>query len=291
MIGLTGFVNIVKPTGMSSSDVVIKVKKILKTKKVGHLGTLDPAASGVLPISIGKATKFFDYFLSKDKEYVALVEFGLSTDSLDSYGNIIEKEDVNITSEMIERVLCEFVGEIEQIPPKYSAIKINGKRACDLARENVDFEIKPRKINIYSINLIRICEKNKFLFKVHCSAGTYIRTLFYDVATRLGTVAITPVIIRTKSGLFNTSNAITLEELEESKKILSIEDVFYNTKKVIVDKNIAFKLINGVRLNVENLPLLNLNEEFFIEFDNKLIGLYFVENNILKPKIYLYENN
>ncbi|MBQ8424971.1 MAG: tRNA pseudouridine(55) synthase TruB [Clostridia bacterium] len=291
MTKLTGFVNIIKPTGCSSSDVVIKVKKILKTKKVGHLGTLDPAASGVLPISIGKATKFFDYFLKKDKEYVALVQFGYETDSQDSFGEIIKTDSKIIETEMINEVLNEFVGEIDQIPPKYSAIKINGKRACDLARENADFEIKSRKISIYSIKLLQKCEKNQFLFKVHCSAGTYIRTLFYDIAKRLGTVAITPVIIRTKSGLFNTQNSITLEELENTGKILSIEDVFNETKKIIVNKDIAFKLINGVKLDISGIGLFPLGEDFFIYYEEKIIGLYFIEENILKPKVFLYESN
>ena len=151
MTPITGFVNIIKPTGMTSSDVVLRVKKILKTKKVGHLGTLDPAASGVLPVAVGKATKFFDYFLNKDKTYVAVVKFGIETDSLDSFGNITNKDNTIISKEDILKVIPEFIGKILQVPPKYSAIKINGKRACDLARENIDFEIKPKEITIHSI--------------------------------------------------------------------------------------------------------------------------------------------
>ena len=156
-----GFVNIIKPTGMTSSDVVIKIKKILKTKKVGHLGTLDPAASGVLPISIGRATKFFDYFLSKDKEYYALVQFGYRSDTLDSFGQVEKVNDKLVTEDMIRNVISKFIGEIDQVPPKYSAIKINGKKACDLARENVNFELKSRKINIYSIILKEMVDENK----------------------------------------------------------------------------------------------------------------------------------
>ena len=166
MTNLTGFVNILKPTGMTSSDVVCKVKKILGTKKVGHFGTLDPAASGVLPLGVGRGAKFFDYFLSKDKEYYALVEFGVLTDSLDSFGEVLETRDVDVSKEQILSVLPKFIGKIEQIPPKYSAVKINGEKACDLARKGVEFEIKSRQIEIFNIDLLQKIEKNKVLIYV-----------------------------------------------------------------------------------------------------------------------------
>lgn len=300
MTNLTGFVNIIKPTGMGSTDVVTKVKKILGTKKVGHLGTLDPAASGVLPIAIGKATKFFDYFLEKDKVYFALVQFGLSSDTLDSYGEILERQEKIVTNEMISGIIPEFLGEITQIPPKFSAVKINGKRACDLARENVEFEIKSRKITIYSIDLMQNLGNNKFLFKVHCSAGTYIRTLFSDMARALETISITPVIIRTKSGLFDTKNAVTLENLEKNHKILSISDVFCDFLNFSVDGELAKKLINGVKIKVDylikNIKLndLNINDliknNFFLSENDNLIGMYKVNNNYIECITYLYEN-
>lgn len=290
MTNLTGFVNIVKPTGMTSSDVVLKVKKILKTKKVGHLGTLDPAASGVLPIAVGKATKFFDYFLSKEKEYIAIVKFGIETDTLDSFGNITIKENVGVSKQMIENVLNKFIGDIEQIPPKYSAIKINGKKACDLAREDISFEIKPRKIHIFSINLLDELDKNIFMFKVHCSAGTYIRTLFSDIAKEIGTISTTPVIIRTRSGRFDSSNSITLEELEQTLKIQTIEDIFADIKKLEVTDELAKKLINGVKISALEIPVkINDNEECLIVNDNRLIGFYKAENNALVQLVYLYE--
>ena len=290
MTNLTGFVNIVKPTGMTSSDVVLKVKKILKTKKVGHLGTLDPAASGVLPIAVGKATKFFDYFLSKEKEYVAIVKFGIETDTLDSFGNITIKENISVSKQNIENVLNKFIGDIEQIPPKYSAIKINGKKACDLAREDVDFEIKPRKIHIFSINLLEEFGENVFKFKVHCSAGTYIRTLFSDIAKEIGTISTTPVIIRTKSGRFDSSNSITLEELEQTSKLQTIEDIFADIKKFEVSDEVAKKLINGVKISVVEIPVkMRDGEECLIINDNRLIGFYKAQNNALIQLVYLYE--
>ena len=285
MIEMTGFVNVLKPTGMTSSDVVCKIKRILKTKKVGHLGTLDPAASGVLPIAVGKATKFFDYFLKKDKEYVAEVEFGIETDTLDSFGNITKTENVNVTTEQVEQVISSFIGKIKQIPPKYSAIKINGKKACDLARSDVDFEIKPREIEIFDIVLLRKVENNKFLFKVHCSAGTYIRTLFNDIAEALNTVATTPVIIRTKSGRFTNETAITLDELEKIGECTKVEEVFNDYKIITINEFKAKKLINGVSIEADR----SIEEkEFFLSYENKLIGLYEIKNGKYSRIVYLY---
>lgn len=285
MLEMMGFVNVLKPTGMSSSDVVCKVKKILKTKKVGHLGTLDPAASGVLPIAVGKATKFFDYFLKKDKEYYAICEFGIETDTLDSFGNITKTENVSITAEQIESVINKFIGKVSQVPPKYSAIKINGKKACDLARSDIDFEIKPREIEIYSVNLIKQIEKNKFLFRVHCSAGTYIRTLFNDIAGELGTVATTPVIIRTKSGRFTSEKAVTLEELEQNPECVKVEDIFNDYKIITVNDFVAKKLINGSKVDADK----NIKEkEFLLEYEGRLIGLYEICEGKYSRIVYLY---
>ncbi len=292
MINISGFVNIIKPTGMTSSDVVCKVKKILGTKKVGHFGTLDPAAAGVLPLGVGKGAKFFDYFLTKDKEYIAQVEFGIMTDSLDSFGEVIKTEDVEIEQEQIERVLTEFIGKIQQVPPKFSAIKINGEKACDLARKGVEFEIKSRDIEIYDIKLLKKVSKNRFLFKVHCSAGTYIRTLFSDIANRLGTVSTTPVIIRTKSGRFVTDNAVTLEQLEQNKQIIDIKSLFSDFKTITLDNSdLAKKFFCGTRLtSAENLLFSENKEPFFVEYDSKTIGLYENKNGAVETIVYLFEN-
>ena len=285
MIEMTGFVNVLKPTGMTSSDVVCRVKRILRTKKVGHLGTLDPAASGVLPIAVGKATKFFDYFLKKDKEYIAEVEFGIETDTLDSFGNITKKVNVKISKDQIEKVLPKFIGKVSQVPPKYSAIKINGKKACDLARSDVDFEIKPREIEIFSVELLNEFKGNKFLFKVHCSAGTYIRTLFNDIAFEMGTVATTPVIIRTKSGRFTNETAITLDELEKLGECTKVEEVFNDYKIITINEFEARKLINGVSIEADK----NIKDkEFFLSYENKLIGLYEIKNGKYSRIVYLY---
>ena len=292
MTNLTGFVNILKPTGMTSSDVVCKVKKILGTKKVGHFGTLDPAASGVLPLGVGKGTKFFDYFLSKDKEYVAQVEFGVLTDSLDSFGEILETEDVDVTEEQILKVLPKFIGKINQVPPKYSAIKINGEKACDLARKGVDFEIKSREIDVFSIDLLQKVDKNKYLFKVHCSAGTYIRTLFADIAEAIGTISTTPVIIRTKSGRFDLSSVVTLDELENNKKIIDIESLFSDFEKIEVEnKELSKKIICGTKIPAQEINgLKEKKEPFFISVNNVTIGLYEIKNDMISQIVYLFEN-
>lgn len=284
-----GFVNILKPTGETSFQVVAKVKKILKQKRVGHLGTLDPSASGVLPIAVGKATKFFDYFLKKDKIYFARVKFGIETDTLDSFGNITKNIDCDVELKNIRTVLNEFIGDIYQTPPEYSAVKVDGARAYELARKNIKFDIKPRKIHVFSVDLIKKCEKNEFLFKVHCSAGTYIRTLFYDIAKRLNTVSTTTAIIRTKSGLFDFESAFTLDEFEKDPKLMSIKDVFKSLKSFEVKGDISKKILNGVKIKAQDL---NINsdyaEDFLIEFEGHVVGLYYLNDGFVCPKVFVY---
>ncbi len=289
---IKGFVNIIKPTGMTSSDVVCKIKKILHMKKVGHLGTLDPAASGVLPVAVGKATKFFDYFLSKDKKYTAVVKFGISTDTLDSFGNITKTDKyIDINENDINKVLSEFVGEIEQYPPKFSALKVNGKKAYELAREGVEFELKPRKISVYSINLRKKTDKNTFIFDVHCSAGTYIRTLFADIAEKLHTVAYVPVIIRTKSGAFEMKNAVTLEEFEKEQKVISIEEIFADAKVIEINDLQAKKVLNGVRMCVNELGVeIDKDKPFLVKFKGELVGLYESCAGKLNAIAYVYKD-
>ena len=230
---------------------------------------------------------FFDYFLTKDKEYIAVVKFGVETDTLDSFGQIINLDGKQVSEVEIQAVLHEFIGRISQTPPKYSAIKIDGKKACDLAREGKDVEIKSREIEIYDIKLMGKLDDNVFRFKVHCSAGTYIRTLFSDIAKRLGTISTTTVIIRTKSGSFKIDDAITLKELEQSKNTISIDDNFKDFKKIeIFDSVIIKKILNGVRLSKQEL---GINEEgkFFIKIENQLIGMYHFDGQKLICDVFL----
>ncbi len=291
MANLKGFVNIIKPTGMTSSDVVCKIKKILHTKKVGHLGTLDPAASGILPVAVGKATKFFDYFLSKDKKYTAVVKFGIQTDTLDSFGNITNiNKSINVSKEHLLQIIHEFIGDIKQYPPKFSALKINGKKAYELAREGVDFELKPRNVKIYDITLRKQTEKNTFIFDVHCSAGTYIRTLFSDIAERLNTIAYVPVIIRTKSGAFEMNDSITLEELEKTQKIIQIEEIFADFKTIEIGDFLAKKILNGVSVSLNELNLsIQENTPFLIKYNGEVVGLYELKNQKSSAIAFVYE--
>ena len=208
-----GFLCINKPTGATSFEVVSAVKKALKTKHVGHLGTIDKAGAGVLPIAVGKATKFFDYFLSKDKEYIAYFKFGEETDTLDSYGTITDKSDKIISRTELELAAKTFIGESMQTPPQYSAVKIDGKRASDRALGGEELKLKERKIKIYNFEVLDQIQINLFSVRIKCSAGTYIRSIVRDVAKKLGTCGTMTAIIRTKSGAFSIEKSIIPSEV------------------------------------------------------------------------------
>ncbi len=287
---MIGFFNCVKPTGVSSNFVLSKIKKAIGQKYVGHLGTLDPAASGVLPVAVGKAAKFFDYFLNKDKVYFAVLELGVLTTTLDSEGEILETREHYVWETDIQDVLSEFVGQIEQIPPMYSAIKINGRNAYELARAGEKVEIAPRKINVYSIDLLDQIDHNKFSFRIHCSAGTYIRTLLADIARKVGEIGNVPVIIREKSGAFDISSAITIKNIEDDyqKCLISVEDVFPNLPRVEFDACDHKKVVNGMMVPVKGYKNLNCSE-FLGYIGGKLFGLFECDGVYLKCKINLYE--
>ena len=279
---MQGFFNVLKPTGVSSAYVVGKIKKLLNVKRVGHMGTLDPAASGVLTIAVGKATRFFDYFLNKDKVYYAIAEFGVQTDTLDSEGEIIKKEKVSIDEELLIKTVKNFVGEISQVPPLYSAINIEGKSAT----------IEPRIVKIYDLQIIDKIDNNKFAFRVHCSSGTYIRSLLFDIAKAMGTIANIPVIIREKSGNFSIFEAVTIEELEknQSKSLIPIEKQFENLRKIIFSLADEKSVINGVVIN--NNYGLSDGEEFLGYLQNqKLLGLFACNKQQIKCKIHVYEGD
>ncbi|MGN0018717.1 MAG: tRNA pseudouridine(55) synthase TruB [Candidatus Gastranaerophilaceae bacterium] len=209
-----GFLNVYKPVGMTSHDVVAFLRRVLKIKQIGHTGTLDPFAEGVLPISIGKATRLIEY-LREDKGYIATVQFGISTDTYDSEGKITFESDIKVTSKDIDSILAKFCGEIEQIPPIYSAIKVKGKKLYEYARSGEKVEIKPRKVIIDKIELIDFnYEKQQATINIECSKGTYIRSIASDIGKELGCGAHLIKLIRTKSGHFVLENTINLESLE-----------------------------------------------------------------------------
>ena len=220
-------ISILKPTGMTSNDVVGKARKILKIKKIGHTGTLDPDAAGVLPICIGRATKVSELILNKEKSYLCELTLGAATDTYDSSGEILFKapEDFEYTEEAIKKAFESQMGDIEQYPPKYSALKVNGKRMCDLVRSGREDEIvlKPRKVTIKKLEILSI-DNNKVRFYVECSKGTYIRSICYDIGEILGCGGHMSFLIRTSSGKFNLENSITLDELEKFVEEGTVEE-------------------------------------------------------------------
>lgn len=247
-------VNIIKPTGMTSHDVVSVVRKTLNIKKVGHTGTLDPDASGVLPICIGKATKVSELILNKDKSYICELTLGITTDTYDSSGEILERvENVSLTNEEIEKAFDTQRGHIDQLPPIYSALKVNGKRMCDLVRSGRADEInlKTRPVHIKKLDILSINE-NKIMFHVTCSKGTYVRSICYDVGQVLGCGGHMSFLLRTASGKFNLENGITLEELKEFKEnntldkyLYDIDYVLSNFKHIVIHPNAERYYING----------------------------------------------
>lgn len=220
-------ISILKPTGMTSNDVVGKARKILKIKKIGHTGTLDPDAAGVLPICIGRATKVSELILNKEKSYLCELTLGASTDTYDSSGEILFKspEDSEYTEDAIRKAFESQMGDIEQYPPKYSALKVNGKRMCDLVRSGREDEIvlKPRKVTIKKLEILSI-DNNKVRFYVECSKGTYIRSICYDIGEILGCGGHMSFLLRTSSGKFNLENSITLDELEKFVEEGTVEE-------------------------------------------------------------------
>lgn len=215
-----GFLNVYKPKGMTSHDVVAKLRKITKIKQIGHTGTLDPFAEGVLPICIGKATRLIEY-LQDDKEYVATVQFGKTTDTYDLEGSVTEEFNKKVSKSEVLEKLKEFEGEIQQIPPIYSAIKLNGKKLYDYARAGQTVEIEPRVVFISKIELLSFDEENQQAeILVACSKGTYIRSIAYDLGKKLNSGGYLVKLIRTKAGKFGIKAAVALSELDSTEKVL-----------------------------------------------------------------------
>lgn len=283
---MDGIIVINKEKGCTSHDIVYKVKKMFNTK-VGHTGTLDPNATGVLPILLGKGTKISKYLIEHDKEYEVVLQLGVKTTTADEEGEIIEEKEVlkeSLEQLEIERILKSFIGKIKQMPPKYSAIKVNGRKLYEYARKGQEVEIKPREVEIYNIEITNIQkEKKQIEFKVSCSKGTYIRTLCEDIAEKMRTVGYMKELKRTKVGNFNIKQAITLEQLQEKEniKIITIEEMFKDKEEIILEDSKIILLLNGVKMNMEkpNGIYRIYNKQ------NKFIGLGIVQNKILKIDI------
>ena len=286
-----------KPKDITSQGVVSKIKRILNVKKVGHTGTLDPLATGVLPILVGDATKLSKYLIEHDKIYIAKVVLGERRTTGDLEGEVVETKDTDISKikkEEIEEVLKSFLGESKQVPSIYSAIKVNGKKLYEYAREGKEVEVPERTIFIKNIRLLNIDnDDNSFEYEVEVSKGTYIRTLSEDIAKKLGTVGYLSNLRRIKVDKFDIDQSVTLEELEENKDndefknkyLLKTEDVFKDLKVIILNRRKEELFLNGVKLtfNVDD-GLYNIYGE-----NKKYIGIGIVENNLLKRDVVISE--
>lgn len=289
---MDGILIINKPQGRTSHDIVAKVKKIVNNK-VGHTGTLDPNATGVLPLLIGKGTLCSQYLIEHDKIYEAVLKLGIKTDTADSEGNVIEQKEVelaNLSDEKVSAVLKGFIGKQEQMPPMYSAIKVNGKKLYEYARKGQTVEIKPRQIEIYKCELKHInIEEKEICFTVHCSKGTYIRSLCEDIATKLNTVGHMKNLNRIKVGRFDISDSITLDELEEkfesetfmNEHFITIEKLFEDKKAITIQENRLKHFVNGVKLTFK------LEDDLYRIYNdkNEFIGIGSCQNNLLKREI------
>lgn len=279
---INGIVLLNKERGISSNTAVNKVKHLLKAQKAGHLGTLDVLAEGLLPITIGKGTKLFDYYLSKDKVYIANFKFGQTTDTLDLEGEIKEEENVSISREMVENILPTFFGKQQQLPPIYSAKKINGKTAYSLAREGKDIALSPKEINIYSIKCLDETEKNAFRFEIHCSSGTYIRAICRDLAKALGTVGVMTFLQRTKCGEFCLDDAFSLEQIKNGDyKLINLDSLFEHLDSIILNDTDTDKILNGIKIPYQK------DGEFKIYSKGQFLGVGEVINNVLRLKLRL----
>ncbi len=251
VIFLNGILNILKPPGMTSYDVVSIVRKKLNIKKVGHTGTLDPNAAGVLPICVGQATKISQYLLDSEKKYRVELTLGIETDTEDIYGTVINESPVVSTEEEIKKAILGFIGTYEQVPPMYSAIRIKGKRLYKLARKGIEIKRSPRTVIIYSIDIIEI-KNNKAMFDVLCSKGTYIRTLCKDIGNVLGCGGTMSFLLRVRSGRFDLETSITIEELLETEKVkdllLPLDFPLKHIPKIIVKSASVKQALNGNRI-------------------------------------------
>ncbi len=251
-----GFINLNKPSGMTSHDAVNHVRRIFSTRKVGHAGTLDPAACGVLPIAINQATKFIEYLADCDKSYRAEILFGTATDSGDLDGKIIARaENFNMpTIDELNEALRNFVGEIEQTPPKFSAIKIHGRKAYDLARKNFEFDMPRRLVKIFRLELINL-DKNSATIEIDCGKGTYIRSLAIDIGERLNLPATLKNLIRLRVGDFDLKNSLTFDEIKKfgADCLLPIEDCLNHLPTFELNKRRIRAFMNGLPTTV-NAP-------------------------------------
>ena len=247
----SGIILINKPVGVSSNKSANIIKHTLGAKKCGHLGTLDLEGEGLLPITINGATRLFDFFLNKDKTYETVFKFGVLTDTLDASGQVLSEKECDITLQDVENVAKTMLGKQAQMPPQYSAKKVGGKVAYKEARKGETISLSPKEIEIYDIKVVEKLDKNLFKLKISCSSGTYIRSIARDMGEKLSTYGIMQSILRTKCGVFDIKDSVTLEDFENGKfQILSCDSVF-DFEKLTLSKSAEEKILNGVILDID----------------------------------------
>ena len=286
-----GWLIIDKQTDIGSTDVVNQTRRLLNANKNGHTGTLDPFASGVLPVAFGEATKLIPFVTDGDKEYEFTVQFGTSTDTLDLTGTIINQNGYIPTKQEIIEIIPQFIGNIKQHPPAYSALKINGKRAYDLARSGKKFDIPEREVCIHKLELLEFTTDSQAKFKVSCSKGTYVRTLGADLAKKLGTCGYLTALRRTKCGKFDLSDTILLEKIknieyvdDRRKELLPLLTCLCDITVIAVKEEDAMKLKQGQRISPKSYEAEKLiGQEVFAILDNKPIALVRVEESRISP--------
>ena len=281
---MDGIIIINKPKNCTSHDIVQKAKKVF-CEKVGHTGTLDPMATGVLPLLIGKGTLCSKYLINHDKIYKVHLTLGVKTDTADSEGSIIEEKKVPqeaFQKERIEEVLENFLGKQEQMPPMYSAIKVKGKKLYEYARKGQEVEVQPRPIEIYEIKLLKINQKEKQIeFQVACSKGTYIRSLCEDIAERIGTVGYMSKLNRVQVGDFSIEQAISIEQLEKGEiPYITIEEIFSDRQEILLEKSRLQPFFNGVKLTMKKTDGV-----YRIYCNQQFIGIGIVDKGFLKRDI------
>ncbi len=285
---LNGIIVLNKPRGYTSHDAVSIVRRTLGTRKVGHTGTLDPNAEGVLPICVGKSTKACDMITFSDKEYIAVVKLGVVTDTYDIWGKVLKVQTADVNAEKIREAISNFTGEIYQVPPMYSALKQNGKKLYELARQGIEVERKPRKITIYECELLDIMG-DTFSIRVRCSKGTYIRSLCHDIGKYLGCGACMQELIRTKSSVFTLDEAISFADLENKVKVNGaqcvlgcVDRLFMMYPKYVVNPTVKSRLLNGaysrVGIDIGTYRIYDENEDF-VGIANVIVG---EKGNVIK---------
>ena len=280
---VNGIVNVYKEKGFTSFDVVAKMRGIFHQKKIGHTGTLDPDAEGVLPVCLGSATKVCELLTDKDKEYEAVLLLGRVTDTQEIAGATLEEHEVTVQEEEVRRVIASFVGEYMQVPPMYSALKVNGQKLCDLARQGITVERKPRPVRLYEIEILEMCLP-KVRMRVVCSKGTYIRTLCQDIGEKLGCGGCMKSLVRSRVSQFALADALRLSEIEELVNtqnlgfVHSVDSVFMQYPKAVVQKAASKLLANGNWIP-EQLAVSDGSQTAqscirFYDSEGKFVGLY-----------------